>query len=173
MNSALFSTASDNWQTPAALFQQLDAEFHFDLDAAACANTAMVGHYIGPDREDPALRDALSISWPAHRMAWLNPPYGQIAAFMKKASEEAPCVCLIPARTDTRWWWNYVLKAHEIRFLKGRLKFLSDGKELSSAPFPSAVVVFYSHLRASVQPYVYWSDWRCHSKTNSASATIS
>ena len=74
---------------------------------------------------------------------WLNPPYGKtIGDWMKKANDEArggqaTIVCLVPARTDTNWWHNYCIM-HEVRFIKGRLKF---GNQKNSAPFPSAVVV--------------------------------
>ena len=73
----------------------------------------------------------------------MNPPYGrEIGAWMKKAYESslqgAMVVCLVPARTDTKWWHDYAIKG-EIEFIRGRLKF---GKSKNSAPFPSAVVVF-------------------------------
>lgn len=75
----------------------------------------------------------------------MNPPYGrEIKLWIQKAYEEslngAVVVCLIPARTDTTYWHNFIFgKASEIRFIKGRLKF-GDGK--NSAPFPSAVIVY-------------------------------
>jgi len=77
---------------------------------------------------------------------WMNPPYGrEIGAWMQKAYESslagATVVCLVPARTDTRWWWDYAIHG-EVRFVKGRLKFTSEGKTLNAAPFPVAVVVF-------------------------------
>ena len=59
---------------------------------------------------------------------------------MKKAMEaKATVVCLVPSRTDTKWWYDYAMKANEIRFIKGRLKF---GNSKNSAPFPSAIIVF-------------------------------
>ncbi len=73
----------------------------------------------------------------------MNPPYGsEIGKWMAKAHdtamhESATVVCLVPARTDTAWWHKYAMK-HEIRLLRGRLKF-GDGR--NSAPFPSAIVV--------------------------------
>ena len=72
---------------------------------------------------------------------WMNPPYGrEIGAWMKKASEtKGLVVCLVPARTDTKWWHDYAMKAKEIRFVRGRLHF---GDSKNSAPFPSAVVIF-------------------------------
>lgn len=84
----------------------------------------------------------------------MNPPYGrQIGNWVKKAKEtarqgKATVVCLLPARTDTAWWHDYVMKADEIRLIRGRLKF-GDGK--GSAPFPSAIVVFKKGLTSSIQ----------------------
>ena len=76
----------------------------------------------------------------------MNPPYGrEISKWLEKAYNEslqgATVVCLIPSRTDTKYWHNYVMKSSEIRFIKGRLKF---GKAINSAPFPSAIVIFNS-----------------------------
>lgn len=84
----------------------------------------------------------------------MNPPYGrQIGNWVKKATEaaaarKATVVCLLPARTDTAWWHDYVMKANEIRLIRGRLKF-GDGK--GSAPFPSAIVVFRKGLTSSIK----------------------
>ena len=71
----------------------------------------------------------------------MNPPYGrEIKHWMKKASEaDATVVCLVPARTDTAWWHDYVMRANEIRYIRGRLKF---GGSKNSAPFPSAVIIY-------------------------------
>lgn len=84
----------------------------------------------------------------------MNPPYGRkIGSWVKKAKEaarqgKATVVCLLPARTDTAWWHDYVMKADEIRLIRGRLKF-GDGK--GNAPFPSAIVVFKKGLTSSIQ----------------------
>ena len=149
--SALWSRASDEWSTPDDLYAALDDEFHFTLDAAATADNAKSPTFLDRDR------DALVAPWsliPTHRSTlpsvWMNPPYSRVRRFMAKAAEEArrgcTVVCLVPSRTDTKWWHESVwdLVSHqprpgvEIRFLRGRLKF-GDGK--GSAPFPSAVVV--------------------------------
>lgn len=158
MNNALmFGKATDEWRTPQAVFEALDAEFGFDLDVAATAENSWVENYIGPDRKRPDRVDALNCSWtwltssvrPA--VCWMNPPYSRVREFMQKAAEEAQHGCtvvaLVPARTDTRWWHACVWDSTEhrprpgveIRFIKGRLKF---GNSQSSAPFPSVVIVF-------------------------------
>jgi len=141
-DTALFSKASDMWSTPQWLFDMLDQEFQFQIDAAATRENSKCGSYF----EDLASVPTLEMNWyvkGAWERFWLNPPYSKIAAFMKKAYEEslkgAVVVCLIPVRSDTRYWHDYVMQAHEIRLIMGRLKF-GDGK--GSAPFPSCIVIF-------------------------------
>lgn len=140
------SSLSDNWTTPPEFFAKLNEEFLFSLDAAALKSSTLVpGNWFGPDHDDSKRRDALVRDWGAasyRGWIWLNPPYGrEISKFMAKANEEvkkgANIVALVPARTDTRWWWDSVIM-HEVRFVRGRLKF-SGSKQF--APFPNAVVV--------------------------------
>lgn len=136
VNAGLFSSARGDWATPQETFDALDAEFGFTLDACATAETAKCRWYFKPSV------DALSQRWDG--VVFMNPPYGrEIGRWIQKAFEEsqhgATVVCLIPSRTDTHWWHDYVMKAEEIRFIKGRLHF--DGHE-NGAPFPSAVAVF-------------------------------
>jgi site-specific DNA-methyltransferase (adenine-specific) len=69
----------------------------------------------------------------------MNPPYGlEIGKWIQKASQHK-VVCLLPARTDTRWFHDFIYGKAEIRFIKGRLKF---GGQKNSAPFPSMIVIF-------------------------------
>jgi phage N-6-adenine-methyltransferase len=135
----LFSKASDEWSTPLWLFQKLDTEFKFDLDGACTRGNCLCRHGVFAGEFD-ALQD---YAWSGFKSIWLNPPHSKIAAFMKKAYDEmlkgAVVVCLIPCRTDTQYWHNYVMMAHEIRFIMGRLKF---GDSKNSAPFPSCIVIF-------------------------------
>jgi len=147
-DTALFSKKSDEWETPQWLFDLLNEEFHFNVDAAS-------RQYI-TQKCNRCFTDALTLEWTKWgERFWLNPPYSQIAVFMKKAYEEsqkgAVVVCLIPARTDTKYWHDYVMKAQEIRFVKGRLKFENktlpswnpEGNfKISPAPFPSVIVIF-------------------------------
>jgi phage N-6-adenine-methyltransferase len=136
----LHSSASTEWATPQDLFDQLQDEFKFDLDAAASPDNAKCETYF--TKED----NGLSLPWSAYRV-WLNPPYGrEIGRWVEKACEETlshkgarVVVMLVPARTDTRWWKTAKEGGAEIRFLFGRLKF---GDSKSSAPFPSAILIF-------------------------------
>jgi len=129
LNLGLFSSLTCEWATPKALYKQLATEFGpFDLDPCPFGYDDWVS--------------GLALEWTGR--VFVNPPYGRrIGQWIRKAYESslagALVVCLIPARTDTAWWHDYVMKANEIRFLRGRLHF-NDGK--GSAPFPSAVVVF-------------------------------
>ena len=125
LTSGLFSSLTPHWATPRALYEQLDAEFGFDDDPCPLHGSG------GLERE-----------W--GQRVFLNPPYGrEIIPWIRKAYEHgqtgALVVCLIPSRTDTKWWHDYVMKAREIRFIRGRLHF-NDHPQ--AAPFPSAIVIF-------------------------------
>lgn len=115
-----------NWRTPKDLYEKLDKEFKFDFD---------------PCPTNPTF-DGLSVGWMESN--FVNPPYGrEIGKWIAKGYLEwqkgKTVVFLIPSRTDTIWWHDFVMKATEIRFIEGRLKF-SDHH--NSAPFPSAIVIF-------------------------------
>jgi len=135
----LFSSATNEWSTPQKFYEQLDEEYHFTLDPCCTTETAKCETFF--TKED----DGLSRSWEGHTV-FMNPPYGrEIKDWIKKAYRESckpntTVVCLIPARTDTKYWHRYCMEAAEIRLIKGRLKFGGKGP----APFPSAVVVFVS-----------------------------
>lgn len=124
-NKVMFSSQHDNWKTPDGFYSELNKEFNFDYDP--CPLNADF--------------DGLLQEW--GDISFVNPPYSDISHWVKKGYEESQkgkmVVMLIPSRTDTKWWHEYVMKAKEIRFIKGRLKF---GGSKNSAPFPSAVIVF-------------------------------
>lgn len=131
-----FSSKNNEWATPQDFFDKLDKEFNFNLDP--CATTANHKCQMWFNREE----DGLSKSWDNLRV-FCNPPYGrEIGKWVKKASEARGgiVVMLIPARTDTKYFHEYIYNKTEIRFIKGRLKF--DGYK-SCAPFPSCIVIFY------------------------------
>lgn len=132
---AYFKATRDDWETPAALYRELDQEFSFELDVCATQANAKCHSFFSPEA------DALNQQWDG--VCWMNPPYSGVAHWMAKAhkssQEGAVVVCLVPARTDTKWWHDIVAPHAEVRFLRGRLRF-GDAKHC--APFPSAVVVF-------------------------------
>lgn len=121
MDRVLFSSTSEHWATPSDVYGKLDEEFSFTYDPCPLGGNG-----------------GLSSSWEGKRV-YCNPPYGKgIGDWLKKANEADLAVFLLPARTDTKWWYEYAMKADEIRFLRGRLKF---GGSKNSAPFPSVVLI--------------------------------
>ena len=131
MTSAVhFSSARTDWATPSHVYGALDREFAFTMDPCRLGDE---GGLFGR-------RDGLLLSWTGQRV-YCNPPYGPaIPDWLAKGREADVAVYLLPARTDTRWFHEHVLRyAADIRFLRGRLKF---GGAKSGAPFPSMVVVY-------------------------------
>lgn len=135
-----FSSERQDWATPWPFFRQIDEKYGpCELDVCALPETAKCEKYFTPSE------DGLIQSWPG--VCWMNPPYGrEIAKWVCKAWQEvhllnnaARVICLLPARTDTRWWHEFVTKAAICEFIRGRIKF--QGAK-HSAPFPSAIVVF-------------------------------
>lgn len=140
-NSVHFSSATDQWPTPQAFFDQWAARFTFTLDVCADDTNAKCARFF--DRE----ANGLAMDW-AVNVCWMNPPYGrEIGRWVAKAYRESlkgsTVVCLLPARTDTAWWHDYVLPFAEVTFVRGRIKF---GEAKAGAPFPSAVAVFHPRL---------------------------
>ena len=135
----MFSHKKNNWATPQAFFDKLDDEFHFTLDP--CADD--FNHKC--DRYYTEKQDGLKQDWSGETV-FCNPPYGrEIGKWVKKCFEEVYCgsckcaVLLLPARTETRWFHDYIYNKAEIRFIKGRLRF---GGSSVNAPFPNMVVVY-------------------------------
>lgn len=143
----MFSSKTGNWATPQEFFDKLNWRFGpFDLDPCADPSNTKCANFF------TEAEDGLSKSWEGFT-CFINPPYGRgIENWIKKAYEETRregtrVVMLIPARTDTKYWHQYIMKADEVYFVKGRLKF---GDSENSAPFPSAVVVFDGAYRQQI-----------------------
>jgi len=134
----MFSSKTDKWSTPIDFFRELDAEFHFDLDPCADSQNHKCERYF-TEEQNGLLQD-----WGGCRV-FCNPPYGKaIGDWVRKCYEESHkentiVVLLIPARTDTKYFHDYILHRSEVRFIRGRLKF---GEAQAGAPFPSMVVIF-------------------------------
>ncbi len=135
----MFSSKTDQWSTPQEFFDKLNWRFGpFDLDPCANSHNTKCANFF------TEAEDGLSKDWEGFT-TFVNPPYGRgIDKWIKKAfdesrKEDTRVVMLIPARTDTKYWHQYIMRADEVYFLKGRLKF---GACDNSAPFPSAIVVF-------------------------------
>ena len=134
MNTNLmFSSKTDLWETPQDLFDKYDAIYHFETDVCALTENAKCKRFFTPEM------DGLKQEWTG--VCWCNPPYGrQIGKWVEKAVKSfATVVMLLPARTDTKWFHDWVLPYGKIEFLRGRLKF---GGCDNPAPFPSMIVIF-------------------------------
>jgi len=133
INKGLYSSSSNEWTTPPDLFNKLNNIYQFTYDLA-CTPTNRLAPL--------GLYDSLPMHW--HTLPgwlWCNPPYGrELPTWVKKAYDEsvlgAKIVMLIPARTDTSYWHDYIFDKANIEFIRGRLKFSGQG----SAPFPSALI---------------------------------
>lgn len=139
-----FSSKKHDWETPQFLFNKLNEEFHFDLDACASVNnTKCVNFFTIED-------NCLVHDWQKYKSVFINPPYDSkfqdkiLEKSVSKSRSSTKIVLLIPARTDTKRWHEWIFPyASDIRFLRGRLKFETQGvTHENSAPFPSAVVIF-------------------------------
>ena len=124
--TGMMTSLSPHWATPKWLYEELNKEFHFDYDPCPYKSNF----------------DGLNKEW--GKANYINPPYGkEITKWIKRAYEVwqggGICVMLLPSRTDTKWWHEYIMKASEIRFIKGRLKFNDCN---NSAPFPSCIAIF-------------------------------
>lgn len=147
INAGMMSSNTDLWETPQDLFDKLNEEFRFEIDVCALPENAKCEKYFTPEQ------DGLAQEWDG--VCWMNPPYGrEIHKWIIKASMSArhgaTVVCLVPARTDTKWWHEYVMNSAEIRLIKGRLKF---GGSKQGAPFPSAIVIFTPNKSNHI-PYI-------------------
>lgn len=136
INKGLFTSKTDEWETPISLFNSLDAIWHYGLDPCATRENAKCPKFY--TKED----NGLNMDWSRWGPVFMNPPYGRdVGLWIKKAWETSrkgtTVVCLLPARTDTAWFHDYCLKG-KVEFLRGRLRFGGKGP----APFPSMIVTF-------------------------------
>ena len=141
VSEVMFKSDSTEWETPESLMVQLRKEFTFTLDVCATIeNTKAHSYYT---KEINGLKQEWYV-YARNGACWMNPPYGrEVGQWVEKAYNEslkgAMVVCLLPARTDTKWFHEWVLGKAEIRFIRGRLKF---GLAKNSAPFPSMLAIY-------------------------------
>ncbi|WDW17303.1 phage N-6-adenine-methyltransferase [Enterococcus faecium] len=142
---AIMTSDNQDWETPQELFDNLNNEFDFELDAFASDKNAKCKHFF-TERDDSFQQD-----WTKYKSIFINPPYTSKVQdeVLKKINDTISSnwmgviVLLIPARTDTKRWHDYIFnKADDIRFIKGRLRFEVDGIPRGSSTFPSAVIVY-------------------------------
>ena len=142
MGSVHFSSKRGDWATPLDLFDRYNEKYDFSIDVCASEDNAKVERY-WTERDDGLAQD-----W-SHEVCWMNPPYGrEIGQWVEKAylsarHQGSVVVGLLPARTDTRWFHNFIWpRKAKVELLKGRIKFLEDGEQKHPAPFPSMIVVW-------------------------------
>lgn len=144
-DKVMYSSKYSEWETPQWFINLVNKEYPLDVDVCATPETAKAPIYYTPST------DGLLQIWKPGLNYWMNPPYGRhlIENWVKKAHyaaiEGARVICLVPARTDTQWWHAHCTVG-EVRFIYGRLRFLLNGKEQTSAPFPSALVILHPFL---------------------------
>ena len=142
-SGVLFSSKKHHWETPPEIYDPLHKAFKFTLDPCAEKSTAKCKKFYTVDD------DGLTQDW-SKETVFVNPPYSNIKEWVKKchdsAYDGATVVMLIPARTDTRWFHEYIYHKAEIKFLKGRIKFIIDGVRKDAAPFPSMLVIYKNML---------------------------
>lgn len=133
-----YMSETPEWETPQDFFEKIQKEFRLKVDVCATPYNTKLTDFFSEEQ------DGLSQDWTGLK-CWMNPPYGrEIGKWVEKAATGGAkiVVALLPSRTDTRWWHDWIQDKAEVRFIKGRLKF---GDSKNSAPFPSAVVIFRSN----------------------------
>lgn len=133
---------NQTWATPQNVFDQLNEEFHFDLDVCASVHNAKCSNYFTEEQ------DGLKQDWAPYR-CFMNPPFGNMGPWLQKAWDEsqkgATVVCLIKVDTSTKWWHDWAVKASEIRFWRKRIKFVpppGSGLKPGSPNFGVATLVY-------------------------------
>ena len=134
--AAMMTSVRHDWATPSCVFDPLNREFGFTLDVCAHEENAKCERFF------TVRDDGLSQTWTG--TCWMNPPYGKdigawIAKARRSAGAGATVVCLVPSRTDTAWWHKHVIGHAEVRFVRGRIRFVGAK---ASAPFPCAILIY-------------------------------
>ena len=140
-NNGRYNGNGRNWRTPPDLFADLHAEFDFTLDPCCTVESALCARFFAEGERDGLLED-----WGRERV-FMNPPYGrEVYAWTRKARESAASgalvVGLLPASTDLAWWHDDVVGHAEVRYIRGRVRFLTGGPYRASGFFPSIIAVW-------------------------------
>jgi len=143
----------DDWETPVEFFNLLDKEFHFTLDPCASKENAKCKRFY------TIIDNGLKKSWRGER-AFVNPPFSNIFEWVKKCYNESRntntlVVLILPSRTDTLYWHEYIMKAQQIWFCKGRVNFLKNGETTkNSSTFPLVIVIFKTQDIYNFKPFI-------------------
>ena len=154
MHKVHFMSESNEWATPQDFFNKLNNEFNFTLDPCCTKETAKCKKYY--TIED----DGLSQDW-SNEIVFMNPPYGRkTGKWIEKAYNEslkgAIVVCLIPARPETGYWWNYIWGKAKVRFIKKRMVFGKNGVFKNAAPFPSCIIIYGNGKTNATKVSEWW-----------------
>lgn len=146
-NNGRYNGNGRHWGTPPEVFDPLNAEFNFTLDPCAAPESAKCSRFF------TEADDGLTKDWGQERV-FMNPPYGrEIYAWTRKARESAAngalVVGLLPASTDLRWWHEDVVGHAEVRYIRGRVRFLTGGPYRASGFFASVIVIWRPCARAA------------------------
>lgn len=136
-NNGRYNGNGREWATPPEVFEPLHAEFQFTLDACATAGNAKLPRFYTEQQ------DGLAQDWSGERV-FMNPPYGrEIYAWTRKARDSGALVVgLLPASCDLAWWHDDVVGRAEVRYLRGRVRFLTGGPYRASGFFASVIVIW-------------------------------
>jgi len=158
------SSDRSTWGTPPHVFEAINKDFGFDLDAAASKASRLCPDWYGPDHRRPTRRDALVVEWTLANgkvpsAVFVNPPYGRnltkkwVEAAWRN-SRNTTVVALVMACTETVWWRTWAWRADEIRLVQSRIRFVDPdtGAASGSAPKGSAIVVFRPYVPAEGWP---------------------
>lgn len=134
--------SSDHWSTPIDIVRELEIEFgKFDLDPCCRPETAKAPKFYTPEE------DGLSKPWFGN--VFLNPPYSKPAPWLQKAIKEISAlncdvvVALLPVRTDTRWFHEHVKSVAQVRFIRGRIKWIGwQGTPIPNPKDPSMFAIY-------------------------------
>lgn len=130
-----FISNKQDYETPMEIFEPLNKEFNFAVDVCATNENKKCESYFNE------AQDGLKQNWMG--VCWMNPPFKNVSKWIEKAYREsrngATVVCLVASKTNTNWWHNYVMNADEIRYIKGRPKFIGCKHGL---PLPLSIVIF-------------------------------
>ncbi len=145
-NNGRYNGNGRHWETPPEVFDPLNAEFKFTLDPCATRATAKAPMWFSEDPSDPLTFDGLAQDWGNHRV-FMNPPYGrEVYAWTRKARLSAGAgalvVGLLPASCDLAWWHDDVWGKAEVRYIRGRVRFLTGGPYRASGFFASVIVIW-------------------------------
>lgn len=140
-NNGRYNGNGRHWATPPEIFDPLNDEFQFTLDPCATSASAKCQRFFTEEH------DGLAQTWGGERV-FMNPPYGaEIYPWIKKAREEADAgalvVGLVPASTDLSWWHDHIVDRAEVRYIRGRVRYLTGGPYRASGFFASVIVIWH------------------------------